>query len=179
VSSIDVRPRRKAPRMSFTALQHFRTREPIFSPSRHREGVLPALPCVGRCSVLRVWLPSRRFRHPETLEVYFNLQRSWASPSRAFLLPRDRTILLGPPFPFLRLRPKPPGLDPALQRVTPTGKAALLLAPNGLGWGGGTALLGFSDLSGSLSRKTHLKSISLSRCPSRSYETEASRLPPR
>lgn len=97
VSSIDVRPQGEAPRLSFSALQRIRIRRPFFSPSPFGEGVFPALPCVGRSTVHRVWLPSQRIAHLEPLEAYFILQRSWASLFRAFFPHRDRTAVSSHP----------------------------------------------------------------------------------
>jgi len=176
VSSIDVRPQGEAPRLSFTALQHIRTRRLFFSLSPFEESVFPALPCVGRSAVHRVWLPSRRGQAPRTLGGLFHPPTLLGFPLQSFSPPPRSDGRFRPPFPFLRLEPKPPGFGAALQRLGPTEGAVLLLAPNGLSWDGGTALLRFSDLSGPPSEKTHRKSISLFRCPSRPYAMRASRL---
>jgi hypothetical protein len=59
-------------------------------------------------------------------------------------------------------------LIPALQRLTPTRKAVLLLPlPRGLVWAGASCSLGLYDLLGSLRSLTHEASFSLTSSPSR------------
>jgi hypothetical protein len=80
----------KTPRLSFFALQHFQVRSPFFSSNRLAGRPKNLATSLGS-STLRVWLPSRCLQPSQPLEASFSSQRSWASPSRAFLLPDDRS----------------------------------------------------------------------------------------
>jgi hypothetical protein len=81
---------RKVPRRSSRTLRHFRIPRPFFprplpKPRPESLASLPGSPA------LRVWLPSRRPQPAEPSEASFSPQHPWASPSRAFLLPGDRS----------------------------------------------------------------------------------------
>lgn len=88
--------------------------------------------------------------HLKTLEIYFNPQRSWASPFKALLLSSDQTCLLACPFAHALGIKTPQDLYPALQRFDPTQEAVLLFAPQS-SQGRASCSLGLSDLPGSLS----------------------------
>lgn len=118
--------------------------------------------------------------HLQTLETSFSPQRSWASPCKALLLSHDRITLSSDDssalaFPYKTL----PGLVPTLQRLTPMGKAVLLLLlPEGLIRTGAYCSLGLFDLLGPLSSPTHEISVSLIPSPSRTLKMKTSQLPP-
>lgn len=89
VSIVDNSHLRKAPRSSFSTLQHLRIQAPFFSTS-DSEGVWITLPCHPE-------VPSPGFGYPldgvsclEPLKASFSSQRSWASLFRAFLLSSDQ-----------------------------------------------------------------------------------------
>jgi hypothetical protein len=74
----------------------------------------------SRSPTLRVWLPSRWCQPALPLEASFSSQRSWASPSRAFLHLRDQ-----PKVSLRSLRPRTSyenlvGLRPVPRRLAPT-----------------------------------------------------------
>lgn len=79
----------KAPRLSFPDPSAFSDEVTLLftTLSSRVEGVLPYFP---RSPILRVWLPSRWCSRPSSLEASFSSPHSWASPFRAFLLPRGR-----------------------------------------------------------------------------------------
>jgi hypothetical protein len=74
--------------LSISTLQHLRFLRPFFSLSQ--ESVQRALPCTLEVPSLGFGYPFDGFSSLRTLEVSFNLQRSWASPFEAFLQQRDR-----------------------------------------------------------------------------------------
>ena len=158
----------QAPRLSFHALQHLRIKVPFLSLPviRKRMEYIALYP---KSPTPRVWLPSLWRQLLSPLETSFSSQRSWASPFKAFLLSHGRIILSNDPSaPALSYKTLP-GLVPALQRLTPTGKAVLLLSLSGrLIRIGATCSLGLSDLLGPLHSLTHEVSVSLTSSPSRS-----------
>lgn len=79
---------------------------------------------------------------PLPSEASFSSQRSWASPFKALLLQGDRSNRSQSDLPFLRSPTKPPGLVPALQRLTPTSKAVPLFATQRFSPGRGLCSLG-------------------------------------
>jgi hypothetical protein len=82
----------RLPRLSFCTLQHFRFKKPFCALSLQGSR-LEAIARASKSPVLRVWLPSLRRKLSQTWEVSFNLQRSWVSPFRAFLLSHELRIL--------------------------------------------------------------------------------------
>jgi hypothetical protein len=116
---VDVsKPLTQAPCLSFPTLQHFRSQRPFFSPQLLLQR-LANVAVFPRSPVPRVWLPSRRCQLLVTLAVSFNSQRSWASLSRAFILPCDRKKVS-----LSSLRPctsstNQGGLQPVLRRLAP------------------------------------------------------------
>jgi hypothetical protein len=87
---------REAPRLSFPALQHVRIPWPFFALHRLMQRPAGFASPTGS-PVPRVWLPSRRRQLTEPSEASFSSQRSWASPSRAFLLLGDQQRVSPPP----------------------------------------------------------------------------------
>jgi len=85
----------KIPRVSFSTLQHFQQKEPFFSHSSFKKrpdrfALLSGSPILG-------------FGYPLDGSIVlfasvasFSSQRSWASPSKAFLLPGDRRRVSSP-----------------------------------------------------------------------------------
>lgn len=140
-----LRPRPKAPRLSFLALQHTQVRGPFFSVFLRR-------PSGRRCLVSRKSRPQglatlSADSAPELLETSFSLRRSWASPYRALLLPGDRIGLSPDPLRPCTFSRNHFGLGPVLRRFAPTGKAAPLCATGGIksGRGPGSPGLGASQ----------------------------------
>jgi hypothetical protein len=87
-------------------------------------------------------------RSPHPAGASFSSQRSWASPSKAFLLHDDQSSVSQEP---LRPRAFPEDsfrLPSAPQRLAPIVKAVPLFAPEGLARVGALALLGLFDLLG-------------------------------
>lgn len=81
--------------MSFSALQHIRSKRPSFHSSLRRA-------CEGRCPALQTSRAQglatlSAVSASTTLGIYFSPQRSWASLYRALFLFRDRTILSNRP----------------------------------------------------------------------------------
>lgn len=118
-----------APRIGSLALQHFRSKQPLFSFSQSEESP-ENIALFSESPAFRVWLPSSRrcFLAAPTLEASFSPQRSWASPFRA-LLPSSNSK------PVSRLRFRScvflqdhMGLVPTLQRFHPTRRAVSLNA---------------------------------------------------
>jgi len=86
---------------------------------------------------------------PSPLEASFSLQRSWASPFRAFLLPGDRGRVspsLSAPALFHKT---PSALYRRFSGLIPPGKPSPFVPPGGLARVGGSCSHGLSDLSGS------------------------------
>jgi len=79
----------KAPRLSFPDPSAFSNKSTLLLTWVFPcvEVMLPYLP---RSPILRVWLPSRWCQPPLSLEASFSSPRSWASPFKAFLLPRGQ-----------------------------------------------------------------------------------------
>jgi hypothetical protein len=89
-SHADHEPLSRGIRFRTLALQRIRAGSPLSARSLLR--TRPAgftVPTGG--PVHGVWLPSRRCPAPQSLEAFFSLQRSWASPFEALFPSRDRT----------------------------------------------------------------------------------------
>jgi hypothetical protein len=86
---------------------------------------------------------------PTPSEASFSPQRSWASLSRALILPGDRETLSDPPLRSCAWPQNPFDLTTALQRFSPTRKAAPLVAPRVFSSGRDRCSPELSDLSGS------------------------------
>jgi hypothetical protein len=141
-SHVDHDPKRIVPRVSFVALQHFRTREPFFS--------LPLSRQRRRNVALFLRSLTRGFGYPFDEMAW--LPNPWGS----FSTPNARGLRSSELFsfrviekpsralsPLLRFLAKPFDLAPALQRVCPTWKAVPLVAPECLARVGTVALLSF------------------------------------
>jgi hypothetical protein len=88
-SHADHEPPSRGIRSRTLALQRIQIGSPLLA--RSLLGARPVgvtVPTGG--PVLRVWLPSRRRLASRPLEAFLSLQRSWASPFRAFFPSRDR-----------------------------------------------------------------------------------------
>jgi len=99
----------KAPRGSFLALQHLNLRNPSFhSPSP--KSVRSALPCAPEGTSSGLATRSTCASVPQASKASFSPQRSWALPSRAFLLSGDRSNvparLSAPALPYETSRPR-------------------------------------------------------------------------
>jgi len=119
-------PTRLAPRVSSSALQHFRIKEPFFSPFAERPNdfcpVVRKSPPQGLATLSGIFVPS-------SWGAFLSSQHSWASLFRAFLLSGDRKTLSGLSLRSCASLQTLDGFGSALQRLPPTGKAVPLSAP--------------------------------------------------
>jgi hypothetical protein len=153
--------------LSFAALQHIRTRAPFLSLflTKKRPGSVTLLP---ESPALRVWLPSQRSKQPEPLKASFSPQRSWASPFRALFLSRDRVTLSDQSFRSCASLQNLPASYRRFNGFVPREKRFPYLPARDILPGQDSLLSwAFGPLGLSL-QKTHVKSISLLTCPSRS-----------
>jgi len=153
------------PRISFSALQHFRIQKPFFSLRGSLEAAWNRCPD-SKESHPRVWLPSRWDGLAlEPWEVSFNPQRSWASLFKAFLLPGDRKTLSSLP---LRSYASDGNLSTSISRFSgflPPRKPCPFLPPKCLAQVGTSCSLELFDLSGSPSTKCKLEALSFELSP--------------
>jgi len=158
---------RKAPRRSFFALQYIQNREPFFSLPL-RKAPRMRCPACEESHASGFGYPLAVSQTPYPSEASFSSQHSWASPFRAFFLPSDRSEGFPSPLRSCALLQNHYDLVPALQRLAPTEKAGLLLAPQRFRSGRNLSCSpGLSNLSGSPSANPPRKSSPLLRAPSR------------
>jgi hypothetical protein len=143
---VDNTPKSKAPRLSSFALQHIQVQGPFFFTlcfQRAHENVAHVLTSLA----LRVWLPSLRPTTPNS-QVLFpapNTHGLRSSELFSFLEIKKPFRVF---FTLLRFLMKPHGFISALQRLTPSKKAVLIVRSGGLIRSGGACSLELSDLSG-------------------------------
>jgi len=137
---------RKAPRLGFPALQHIRN-PGAFSSHPFRGRVRRVLPCPPEVT-LQGLATLLTCSTPSPLEAFFSLQRSWASPFRAFLLPGDRGGVSSPLSAPALCHKTPSALHRRFSGLLPPGKPSPFVPPGGLTRVGGSCSRGLYDLSG-------------------------------
>jgi hypothetical protein len=169
-SHVDHGPERTVPRISFPALQHFRIRKPFFSPpfSRGRRGTFTLIPrslTLGFGYPLdeMAWLPDPwgSLSNPNAHGLRSSEPCSSRVIGRSF-----RTILSAPAL----LGKTITTLPRCSSGLIPPRKPYPLVRSEGLARIGASCSLELSDLSGSPTAGTHVRSISILPFPSRSYE---------